>query len=33
VVTAAGAHDVDALGTDTGVGGLATSLESSLLPC
>lgn len=33
VVTAAGTHDVDTLGTDTGVGGLATSLESSLLPC
>jgi hypothetical protein len=33
VVTATGADDVDALGTDTGVGGLATSFESSLLPC
>jgi hypothetical protein len=33
VVTATGADDVNALGTDTGVGGLATSFESSLLPC
>lgn len=33
VVTTAGADGVDALGTDTGVGGLATKLEGSLLPC
>jgi hypothetical protein len=33
VVAATGADDVDALSTDTGVGGLATSFESSLLPC
>jgi hypothetical protein len=33
VVAAAGADDVDALGADTSVGGLATKLEGSLLPC
>jgi len=33
VVTAAGADGVDALGTDTGVRGLAARLEGSLLPC
>ena len=33
VVAAAGADDVDALGADTGVGGLAAGLESALLPC
>lgn len=33
VVTAAGPDDVDALGSDTGVRGLAAQLESSLLPC
>ncbi len=33
VVTTAGADGVDALGADTGVGALATSLESALLPC
>ena len=33
VVAAAGADGVDALGTDTGLGRLATELESALLPC
>ena len=33
VVAAAGADDVDALGADAGVGGLAAGLESALLPC
>jgi hypothetical protein len=33
VVAAAGADDVDPLGADTGVGGLAAQLESALLPC
>lgn len=33
VVTAAGADGVDALGADTGVGTLAASFESALLPC
>lgn len=33
VVTAAGADGVDALGANTGVGTLATGLESALLPC
>lgn len=32
VVTTAGADGVDALGANTGVGGLATSFESALLP-
>lgn len=32
VVAAAGADGVNALGTDTGVGGLAAGLESALLP-
>lgn len=32
VVTAAGADGVNALGTDTGVGGLAAALENALLP-
>lgn len=32
VVAAAGADGVHALGTDTGVGGLAAGLESALLP-
>lgn len=33
VVAAAGADGVDALGADTGVGTLAASFESALLPC
>lgn len=33
VVAAAGADRVDALGSNTGVGTLAASLESALLPC
>lgn len=33
VVAAAGADGVDALGADTGVGGLAALLENALLPC
>lgn len=33
VVAAAGADGVDALGANTGVGTLATSFESALLPC
>ena len=33
VVATAGADDVDALGTDTGVRRLAARLEGSLLPC
>lgn len=33
VVAAAGADGVDSLGADTGVGTLATGLESALLPC
>lgn len=33
VVAAAGADDVDTLGTNTGVGRLAAKLESALLPC
>lgn len=33
VVTATGADCVDALGANTGVGALAASLESALLPC
>lgn len=33
VVTTAGADGVDALGANTGVGTLATSFESALLPC
>jgi hypothetical protein len=33
VVAAAGADNVDTLGTDTGVRRLATCLEGSLLPC
>lgn len=33
VVAAAGADGVDALGADTGLGRLATKLESALLPC
>ena len=33
MVTTAGADGVNALSTDTGVGGLATQLEGSLLPC
>jgi len=33
VVATAGADDVNALGTDTGVRGLAAQLEGSLLPC
>jgi len=33
VVAAAGADNVNALGTDTGVRGLTTQLEGSLLPC
>jgi len=30
-VTTAGAHEMDALGADTGVGGLTTLLESSVV--
>lgn len=33
VVTATGADGVNALGADTGVGTLAASFESALLPC
>lgn len=33
VVTATGSDGVDTLGTNTGVGTLAASLESALLPC
>lgn len=33
VVAAAGAHRVDALGADTGLGGLAAAFENALLPC
>lgn len=33
VVAAAGAHGVDALGADTGLGGLTATLENALLPC
>lgn len=33
VVAAAGAHGVDALCADTGLGGLTAGLENALLPC
>lgn len=33
VVAAAGAHGVDALGADLGLGWLAAALENALLPC
>lgn len=33
VVAAASANGVDTLGANTGIGALATSLESALLPC